>query len=153
MTITCLLEFSQQVTKAYDAHCEPLCRDFQISRTSFDILMFLANNPRFYTARDISIYRNIRPNVVSLHVDQLVREGYLLRREIPEDRRKVRLCCTEQAAPLIRAGLKMQKAFHERLVADLSEEELSSFKRCFQIITRNSEKAAAVNFTPREELL
>ena len=139
MTVSCLLEFTQQVNTAYSAHCEPLCQKFQISRTSFDILLFLANNPELYTAKDVSVYRNIKPNVVSVHVDQLVNDGYLLRTPIPEDRRKIRLRCTPKAGPVISAGQQMQKDFHEHLISGLSTQELDTFKRCFQVITRNAE--------------
>ena len=140
MTISCLLEFTQQVNKAYSCHCEPLCQKFRISRTSFDILLFLANNPDLYTAKDISVYRNIKPNVVSIHVDQLVKDGCLSREAIPEDRRKVRLRCTPTAGPIIKAGQQMQKNFHEHLVAGLSPEEMDTFKHCFRVITENAEK-------------
>ena len=139
MTISCLLEFTQQVNSAYSCHCEPLCQKFGISRTSFDILLFLANNPELYTAKDISVYRNIKPNVVSIHVDQLVNDGYLARASVPEDRRKVRLQCTAKADSIIKEGQQMQRSFHEHLVAGLSQEEMDTFKHCFQVITKNAE--------------
>ena len=138
MKLSCLLEFTRQINTAYSAYCEGLCQKFRISRTSFDILLFLANNPQFYTAKDVSSYRKIKPNVVSVHVDQLVSAGYLIRTAIPEDRRKIRLQCTELAAPLIREGQKMQRQFHEHLIAGISPEELHIFKHCFQVITENA---------------
>ena len=138
MSISCLLEFTQQVNRAYSACCEPVCQKFRISRTSFDILLFLANNPEFYTAKDVARYRNLKPNVVSCHVDQMVGSGYLTRTAVPEDRRQIRLQYTRKALPLIEEGQRMQKDFHERLVCGLRQEELDAFQRCFRIITENA---------------
>ena len=139
MTVSSLLEFTQQVNKAYSSLCEPLCQSFGISRTSFDILLFLANNPTLYTAKDISIFKNIKPNVVSIHVDQMVHDGYLIRESVPEDRRKIRLRYTEKAHAIIRQGQQMQKDFYQCLIRGLTPQELTAFKHCFDVIIQNAE--------------
>lgn len=54
------------------------------------------NNPQYKTAADIVKIRGIKANLVSLHVERLVQEGYLERREVPGDRRKTELICTEK---------------------------------------------------------
>ena len=41
-------------------------------QTAFDILMFLANNPEYKTARDIVEIRKIKANLVSVNVDRCV---------------------------------------------------------------------------------
>ena len=145
MTISCLLEFTKKVSRAYSARSQPVAQQFGITNTAFDILMFLANNPEYYTARDISTYRNMKPNVVSIHVDRLVKEGYLRRESIPEDRRKIRLICTSKAQPVIAQGQTMQRAFFQHLTAGLSTWDLETFNHCFRVMGANAD-------TPEEKI-
>ena len=59
------VEFAQKVALAYGAVCKPLCRELGLTQTAFDILLFLANNPSYRTARDIVEVRHIKANLVS----------------------------------------------------------------------------------------
>lgn len=63
--------------------CGPLTVELSMAQPAVDILLFLANNPGMDTAKDICTYRHLKPAIVSFHVDNLVREGYLERREVP----------------------------------------------------------------------
>ena len=139
MNMSTLLSFTTRIEGAYEAMCRPLLAQFQITQTSFDILMFLSNNPDRYTAKEISETKNIKANVVSLHVDRLVKDGCLQRQSVEGDRRKVRLICTEKAQPIIDRGRDMQRAFFLSLVDGLTPEDLEGFKCCFQIIAKNAD--------------
>lgn len=116
MNISTLLSFMAKIEGAYESVCQSVLDEFNISKTSFDILMFLSEHPDRYTAKEISITKNIRANVVSLHVDKLVNSGYLARESVEGDRRKIRLICTEQALPLIERGRSLHQAFFPALV-------------------------------------
>ena len=91
------IEFAEKLSKAYSETCKPLCHELNIPQTAFDILLFLANNPEYKTARDIVEIRKIKANLVSVNVDKLVNEGYLERKSVEGDRRKVNLICTEKS--------------------------------------------------------
>ena len=84
------IEFAEKLSKAYSEICKPLCHELNIPQTAFDILLFLANNPEYKTARDIVEIRKIKANLVSVNVDKLVNEGYLERKSVEGDRRKVK---------------------------------------------------------------
>lgn len=73
------VEFANKTGLAYSAVCKPLCQKLHLPQTAFDILMFLANNPNYTTARDIVEVRHIKANLVSVNVDKLVQEGFLER--------------------------------------------------------------------------
>ena len=77
------IEFSIKTAQAYNAVCKPLCQELGLSQTALDILLFLANNPDYKTARDIVEVRHIKANLVSMNVDKLVQEGYLERFSAP----------------------------------------------------------------------
>ena len=91
------IEFVQKFNLAYNAMCKPLCQQLKLPQTAFDILMFFGNNPEYRTASDVVEIRRIKANLVSVNVDKLVREGYLERREAPDDRRKTLLFCMIQS--------------------------------------------------------
>ena len=118
------IEFAHKMSLAYSATCKTLCRELKLPQTAFDILMFLANNPEFTTARDIVEIRKLKANLVSVNVDRLVREGYLVRQEVAEDRRKTKLLCTSKADEIITQGRKLQQDFVALLFAGIDEETM-----------------------------
>ena len=58
------IEFAQKINLAYNSVCKPLLHKFNLPQTAFDILMFLANNPEYTTARDIVEVRKIKEGQV-----------------------------------------------------------------------------------------
>ena len=61
-------EFAEKISRTYSDECRPLCHELKLPQTAFDILMFLANNPEYKTARDIVEIRKIKANLVSVNV-------------------------------------------------------------------------------------
>ena len=128
------VEFANKTGLVYSAVCKPLCQKLHLPQTAFDILMFLANNPNYTTARDIVEVRHIKANLVSVNVDKLVQEGFL-------ERRKTELACTEKAQSIIEQGRRMQDDFIRRLMAGLEEEKLETF---FEVIDTMNENLDAI---------
>lgn len=131
------LETAKKFSLAYRQMCKPLCRELGVPQTAFDILMFLGNNPAYKTARDIVEIRRIKANLVSVHVDRLVREGYLERQQVPGDRRKTELLCTDKAQPVIAKGRLLQENFFEKLYDGMSREERDAFSAALHRIGEN----------------
>lgn len=142
MHTSAFLTIFQNTLYAYNKMCEPLLSKFDIPQVSFDILMFLTNNPEFSTAQEISEIRNIKKNLVSVHVEKLVSAGLLERGTVTGDRRKVALSCTEKAAPIIEAGLAMQKEFYLRITNGISEEKWEVYKEIIEAMDTNSKEMA-----------
>ena len=131
------LETAKKFSLAYRQVCRPLCRELGLPQTAFDILMFLGNDPAYKTARDIVEMRRIKANLVSVHVDRLVREGYLERQQVPGDRRKTLLLCTDKAQPVIAKGRLLQEDFFEKLLDGMDEEERNAFSAALHRIGEN----------------
>ena len=125
---------------AYHAVMQPLCAEAHLPPAAVDIVLYLANNPSYNTAKDICCHKGLKPSIVSFHVDRLVTDGYLERREVPGDRRKTALVCTEKAAPLVEKGRQLQHTFAAELARGLSSEELAYFRRCVAVFDRNIER-------------
>ena len=131
------LAFAQKMELAYDAVCKPACREWGLPRTALDILLFLANNPEYNTARDVVKVRRIKANLVSVHVERLVREGYIERRPVEGDRRKTRLVCTERSEPVIACGRALQRTFFERLFRETDPAQLAAFEQVMECVSRS----------------
>lgn len=127
----------RQLAYVYEHACQPICKEMGVPHTAFIILMFLADNPEYYTAKDISEFRAIKPNIVSFNVNKLVEEGYLERRPIPGDRRAVRLVCTEKSQPVIAKGRSVIERFRSSLTAGMSGEDIARFKHYIDLIGEN----------------
>ena len=125
--------------EAYHAALQPVCRDTGLPPMAVDILMFFANNPESGTAKDVCQCRGFKSGIVSVHVDRLVNEGLLARQDVPGDRRKTRLVCTDAAGAIIEWGRDIQKRFAQKLVAGLSEEDIAVFHSCLAAIGDNIE--------------
>ena len=103
MRSSAFITFFHDALNAYNKMCEPILHEFDIPQVSFDILMFLNNNPEL-TA------------------------GYLQRGTVAGDRRKVLLSCTEKAQPILKAGLEMQQDFNQKLTLDIPQKYMNIFK-------------------------
>lgn len=134
--------------EAYHAALQPVCRDTGLPPMAVDILMFFANNPESGTAKDVCQCRGFKSGIVSVHVDRLVNEGFLSRREVPGDRRKTRLVCTDAAAEVVERGRALQKAFAQKLVDGLSEEDIAVFHNCLTVIGDNIEDIRKNGLSP-----
>ena len=134
------VELTKKFMAAYKAAQKKVCKAWNVPEVSLEILLFLANNPEYTTARDIVEVRSIKANLVSQHVDRMVREGYLCRKEVQGDRRKRDLSLTEKAMPIIEAGRRMQTDFFETLFHGISEEEKRAFFETMDIMSRNMDK-------------
>lgn len=124
--------------EAYSAYCKPLCRELGLPQTAFDILMFLHNNPEHSTAREISSLRGLKENIISINVNKLVGEGYLLRQSDASDRRKVHLRCTQKADAVVEQGLVIQEAFIREIQQGLSPQELTTLFHCLRTVADNA---------------
>lgn len=137
MRISDYLAMTKDTMSAYNRMCEPVLLKYDIPQVSFDILMFLENNPEFCTAQEISEVRGIKKNLVSVHVEKLVRASLLRRGTVSGDRRKISLAVTEKARPIIEAGLSAQQKFYERLTSGVSEEDWAAHKRMNERLAKN----------------
>ena len=129
---------ARALEEAYAVVLRPLCAELSLPQNALDILLFLANNPGYDTARDICFYRHMKPGIVSFHIDRLVSEGYLVRRSDEKDRRVTHLVPTDAAAPVVARGRELQVALGARLTEGLSAEDCALFWRCIATIDENA---------------
>jgi DNA-binding MarR family transcriptional regulator len=125
---------------AYEMTLLPLSNETDMPHTAISILLFIANNPDFATARDICEMRGLKRPNVSAHVERLVQEGYIERRAVPGDRRKDALVCTEKATNIVELGRARQIQFAEAVLNGISEEDRAVMERCFKTMNENIDR-------------
>ena len=145
LTASAMFANAARFADAYHAALSPLCAETGLPPAAADILLFLANNPGCETAGAICRMRGLKPAIVSFHIARLVSEGFLLRQSVPGDRRKTALVLTEKAESVVERGRGLQKAFADRLIDGLSEEDLAHFRRCVAAFDRNIERIRTEN--------
>ena len=118
------IAFNTKAMKVYERYCLPVCRKNGLNQTSFDVILFLANNPEYNTARDVCEIRGIRSGMASVAIENLVRSGYLIRQADPHDRRKQRLLLTEKTTEVVEEGRQAQRQFWKGVAQGITQEEL-----------------------------
>ncbi len=134
-----LFSAANKIVEAYHKVLTPLCKETGLPPVAIDILMFLADNPENNTANNICRYRGLKSGIVSVHVDRLVNEGYLVRENLSNDRRKTLLVCTEKSQEIVNKGRKLQKTFSQKICENIEDDELKVFHRCMEKIDENIE--------------
>ena len=109
LTASQVYTHSRLLLDAYAGIMRPLSAELNMAQTAVDILMFLANNPGYDTAKDICTMRHLKPGIVSFHVENLVQEGYLERQNVPGDRRKCRWSARKRRRPLLKKGVRCKQ--------------------------------------------
>ena len=99
-----LLMGASQFKKLYESQCENILCRFSLKQIELDILLFLANNPPYDTARDIAELRGLAKSNLSTAIERLSGDGYLTSRVDPRDRRFAHLSLTEKARPVVSQG-------------------------------------------------
>jgi len=131
---------ARKIGLAYEKALMPLAKETDMPHTAISILLFIANNPEYATARDICEMRGLKRPNVSAHVERLVQEGYMERRAVPGDRRKDALVCTEKATKIVELGRARQIQFAEAVLDGISEEDRAVMERCFKTMNANIDK-------------
>ena len=81
----------QQIRRRYAESLRPLERRWMLTGNEIDVLLFLANNPGYDTARDAVEMRGLSKSHVCKSVDALTRRGWLAGEQDKRDRRCVHL--------------------------------------------------------------
>ena len=134
-----LFNNANKFIEAYHTVLQPICRETGLPPMAVDILLFIANNPKNGTAKDICMFHGLKPGIVSVHVDRLVNEDLLIRQGVPGDRRKTQLSCTEKSVPIIEEGRELQKKFAQKLLVGLNDDDVAVFRNCLTVLAHNME--------------
>ena len=129
---------SQGLRKLYCGLFTPMLERHGLTQLEVDILLFLANNPAYDTARDIVEKRHLAKSHVSVGVDALAARGMLDRRKRGGNRKTIHLCLT--AAPVVEEGRAVQQQYAGMLLQGFSGEERRELFRLLDKVSENVDR-------------
>ena len=132
---------SRGASKLYNSLFVPLLEKYRLTQMEIDIILFLANNPPFDTARDIVEKRHLAKSHVSAGVESLARRGLLERSRQGGNRKTIHLSLTEQAGPVVEEGRAVQARYGQLLLAGFSEQEREQLSSFLERVGKNVDTA------------
>ena len=136
-----ILEYFLSAEEVYDDYRKRVEQKFGLTAKETDVLIFLANNPEFDRAADVSRVRKITKSHVSLAVHSLCEKGLLTRNFSGSDKKNAHLVPTEKAQPEIEFGRQKQREFSQALFSGFTEEEKKEFFTLHDKIAENLRSA------------
>lgn len=139
MNINDFWDYILSLEREYAEYRKRIMQNFSLSAAETDILMFLANNPEFDTAAQVSKIRKIPKSQVSLSVNSLYEKELIKRIYKDNNKKTIHLKIAEKATPVIVYGRKIQEEFSKQLFSGFTEQEKSEFLRLHFKIAENIE--------------
>ena len=134
------LRLQKQLGDQYDQYIARAGKRVDLSKPETDVLLFLANNPQYNTARDVSANRALSKTYVSKAVERLVLRGLLATEASAADRRLQFLRLTPAAAAKVLALRQAQADFFRHLTVGFSPENLMLLDRLLQQLQGNLDR-------------
>lgn len=131
------LELYKIAVEVYEKRIESLCKRANLASQALSLLLFLATNPDHKTAKEICSRQNIKANLISFHINNLVKEGYLVSEKSAQDKRKCILSITSKAQPLIEESNKILEKYREEFFSNFSPSEVETYESCFNSLRAN----------------
>ena len=127
--------------KLYSLLLLPLLDQHRLTQLEADILLFLANNPEYDTARDIVEIRHLAKSHVSMGVDSLAERGFLQRLRLDGNRKTIHLRLTDAALPIVEQGRAIQHTYAGLIFDGFSEAERQELFRLLDQVSNNVDAA------------
>lgn len=140
MTNSQLLAGFNKTMSSYNNMKQPVCKKYGISKTGFDIIMFLHNNRDIKTADEVCQHTGSKPAMTSLQVEKLSEIGFITKTVDTKDKRRHLLNLTELSKPLIMEGTEVQKNYYEMIFNGVNADEIAVYLVVAQKMTGNMHK-------------
>lgn len=126
--------------KLYSKMIMEVSDKYSMNKVEVDILLFLNNNPKYDTAKDIVELRGIAKSYVSKSVDKLVAKNFLSIHADKEDRRVIHLKVENLAGEVIKEALEAQRKYVDTIYNGISKEEEEVLKEIVNKMLSNIKK-------------
>lgn len=143
--MTAIFEHFYAGKNLYEQMVMPVCKEYGLTYMEFTVLMFLVNNPQYDTAAQITKIRRLSKSHVSLSLRGLQAKGLVTGQYFPGNQKRLHLCVTETARPVVEQGKKAQKAFGAQLIRGFAEEEVEQLQSFIDRIHENMKQEEISN--------
>lgn len=135
-----LLDSIAITKKLYAISLEPVYKKYDLTKMELDILLFLANNPEYDSAKDIIERRQLAKSHVSTSIRSLIEKEYLKPTYLQNNKKTVHLILLDSSIEIIKDGQLAQKKFIETIFEDFTKTEKQILINSFAKISRNAKK-------------
>ncbi len=132
-----LLKRAAMIRKAYSKVCSLIFESYKFSPCEIDILIFLSNNERINTSKELGIYLGVAKSLVARSVDSLIKRKLVMSKADLHDKRIVRLFLTKESEPLIEQMKTKQDEFMKVMLEGIDKESLLIVEDTFLKINDN----------------
>jgi DNA-binding MarR family transcriptional regulator len=132
--------FDQYTNKTHAAFAKmhrPLLDHYHLCMNALMMLEVLDQNPQCRTPKELSHILGLKSNIIYLHLNQLVEEGYLDRHTEEQDHRKITLTCTRKAKALLKRAYEVRDEYNKLMISGISQEDLEVYCRVMRKIEEN----------------
>ena len=140
MRSSAFITFFHDALNAYNKMCEPILHEFDIPQVSFDILMFLNNNPQHNTAAEIVKIRKSTKSHVSTSLKKLESKGLIQREQSIRNKKYIKITLLDKAEPIVQSGIRTQKQFAKNVFSGVTKEKIDMCKEVFNKICANADE-------------
>jgi len=135
------LDFIASEQELYNKNIQTVCKAFGLTSMEMAILLFLANNPEYDTAKEIVEKRHLTKSHVSISLRSLEERKYVRREYRNGNHRTEHICIQPEAKDAICAGQSAQQEFFRILVEDFSSDEKAQLMDFLERIHQNVKNA------------
>ena len=89
---------------------------------------------------ELAVLMHSQETTIARLVGRLIKNGLVERRTDEEDRRAVKLYCTEEGHAMYRRLLPVCDGFYKKIIRDIPQDELEVFRSVLDRLVENSEK-------------
>ncbi|MCR4725404.1 MAG: MarR family transcriptional regulator [Clostridia bacterium] len=132
-----IIDFTASFSELYERRMAPVSSSFHLTAIELSILLFLANNPNYDTAKDIVDKRHLTKSHVSISLRDLEERGLIRKERRNGDNRKVHLVLLSSSDDIIREGQKAQSAFLSAVTTGLSASDMEQFQSYIDRMNEN----------------
>lgn len=136
-----LLAYKNNASQLYRRMLAPIVKEYDLTQLEIDVLLFLANNPGYDTARDLVDIRHLSKSHVSTAVDSLVQREFLQRVQREGNKKLIHLLLLPKALPPVQAGQAVQKQFFETVFDGFAPAERTLLNQMMGRIDHNAQTA------------
>lgn len=136
-----LLDSIAITKKLYAISLEPICKKYSLTKMELDILLFLANNPGYDSAKDIIERRQLAKSHVSTSIKSLIEKKYIKPTYSQNNKKTVHLILLDSSIEIIKNGQLAQKKFIETIFKDFTPSEKHIIINSFSKISINANLA------------
>ena len=131
------VQYTNRSHLAFAKMHRPLLDQCRLCMNALMMLEVLDQNPRCRTPKELGHVLGLKSNVIYLHLNQLVEEGYLDRHADEKDHRKISLTCTRKAKALLKRAYEIQVEYDKQMLEGVSQEDLEAYQRVIRKVEEN----------------